>query len=140
MEKKQGCVEEKKKEYLKLYKQAVLAAKLIGEEIEQLRMDKMHPSAHFDGMPRSNNFSDLSEYAAMLDKKIREQQEARYRRITIYSDIVARIEEMEDETQRNLLRLKYIHCKTWEEVCEEVGYSNRQIHNIHKKALQNFQI
>lgn len=60
--------------------------------------------------------------------------------IKTHINIVDKIELMSDPTEKNLLRLKYIHGMTWEEISDEIGYSYRQIHNIHKRALQNFNI
>ena len=45
---------EKKKEYLKSYRDAVIAEDQIKEEIDHLRMDKMFPSLIQDGMPHGS--------------------------------------------------------------------------------------
>ena len=103
-------ISDKKKMYLNSYKQAVIAKKY------------------------------LSDYVVLIECKTKELIQARYRRIKLYSDIIDKIEHMEDETERNLLRLKYVHNKTWEEVGEALGYSYRQIHNIHNRALQDFKM
>ena len=61
---------QKKIAYLKKYKYAILDEKMILEEIQKLRADKMFPSLAMDGMPHGNGTSDLSEYAARLDEEI----------------------------------------------------------------------
>lgn len=38
--------------------------------------------------------------------------------------------------EKTLLRLHYVQGDTWESVCVEMGYSWRQIHRIHAKALE----
>lgn len=38
-------------------------------------------------------------------------------------------------TERNLMRLYYINGKTWESVCVSIGYSWKQVHRIHGRAL-----
>ena len=47
---------------------------------------------------------------------------------------------MSDETEKELLILKYIKGHTWEEVAELMNYSLRQIYNLHKQALSHFNL
>lgn len=141
MQKEQTRTEnEKKKEYLRSYKDAVKAVGIIEDEINQLRLDKMCPTVINDGMPHSSNNSDLSGYAASLDELETKLIKARYRRIEVYSEIIGKIEAMEIEREKCVLRLKYIHCLTWEEVAVRMGYGWRQMHNIHGEALTNFSL
>lgn len=129
---------QQKKEYLKSYKDAVIAAKVIQEEIDELRLDKMYPSVISDGMPHASTCSDLSSYAAKLMELEEKLVAARYRRIKLYTDILDRIEGMQDEKEKNVLRLKYLHCKNWDEVAKYTGYTSRQVYRIHLIAINNF--
>lgn len=129
---------ERKKDYLKSYKSAVIAAKVIQEEIDELRLDKMCPSVISDGMPHASTCSDLSSYAVKLIELEEKLIAARYKRINLYTDILDRIEDMKNETEKNILRLKYLRCKTWDKVAVEMGYSWKQIHRLHGAALNNF--
>ena len=52
--------------------------------------------------------------------------------------IESEIENMDNATERTLLRYRYIRGYTWEKIAAELGYSWRQAHNIHRSALQNF--
>ena len=75
---------QKKIAYLKKYKYAILDEKMILEEIQRLRADKMFPSLAMDGMPHGNGTSDLSEYAARLDEEINKlKDDAKLKRIKI---------------------------------------------------------
>ena len=120
---------EKKKEYLKRYHSAVLAEKAIQQEIDELRMDKMYPMLIQDGMPHGSSCGDLSEYAAQLEK-----------RISIRREITQKIEQMQDETEKTVLRLRYIHWLRWEQIAERMGYSPEHVQRIHKKAVGNFKM
>jgi RNA polymerase sigma factor (sigma-70 family) len=40
-----------------------------------------------------------------------------------------------EPVERNLLRSRYIEGRSWEEICVEMCYSWRNIHNIHSRAL-----
>lgn len=41
-----------------------------------------------------------------------------------------------DEREKYLIRLKYIRCMTWPEVCVEMNYTWQHIHRIHAMALE----
>lgn len=131
---------ELKKEYLKSYLAAKKREKRILEQIQQLRADKMFPSMVYDDMPHGNNHSDLSDYAVMLDEQIRELKEERLERAKVYRGIERRIREMQDETEKDVLRLRYLWGMKWEEVAVDLKYSWKQIHRIHSSALSNFKM
>lgn len=130
---------EQKKEYLRSYRKARAEAKAIQESIDELRLNKMSPSLGAqDGMPRGNGSSDLSGYAARLDELERKLQEKHDTAVHLMGEITTSIDAMENATERTLLRLRYICGFTWERIAVELGYSWRQVHYIHGKALQNF--
>lgn len=49
------------------------------------------------------------------------------------------IEQLEDSTERALLRWRYIEGLKWEEVCICLSYSWQQTHRIHSRALRHLQ-
>lgn len=131
---------EKKKEYLRRYHAAELAEREIREEIDDLRMNKMFPALIQDGMPHGSSCMDLSEYAAQLDELLTELKDQMEQRIRIRREITQRIEAMRDETEKTVLRLRYIHWMKWERIADRMGYSIRNITKIHGKALAHFEI
>lgn len=40
------------------------------------------------------------------------------------------------EREKYLIRARYIERKSWEQICVDMSYSWRQIHNIHSEALK----
>lgn len=130
---------EKKKEYLRRYHAAELAEREIREEIDDLRMNKMFPALIQDGMPHGSSCMDLSEYAAQFDELLTELKDQMEQRIRIRREITQRIEAMQDETEKTVLRLRYIHWLRWEQIAERMGYSLRNITKIHGKALAHFE-
>lgn len=131
---------EKKKEYLKSYRDAVVAETQIKEEIDQLRLDKMFPSLVQDGMPHGSGSSDLSAYAAKLDELLSELEEQMNERIQLRREIVRKIECMDSETEKAVLRYRYIHMLKWEEIAVKMSYTWQHIHRIHGKALSHFEM
>lgn len=89
-----------------------------------------------DGMPRSGKVSDPTGNQAVEHTQVRDlyrQKVAELNRALI--EVEQAIECLEPR-ERTLIRLYYCEGLTWEEVCVEMSYSWRQIHYIHKKALE----
>lgn len=53
--------------------------------------------------------------------------------------IVKQIESMNDETEINILYLKYVGGKSFSDISESINYSTRQAIRIHNKAIKNFE-
>lgn len=90
---------------------------------------------NMDGMPRSPGISDpvlgvVSQHLA-LQERYRLQLEKLAAAQTAIEDMIEGLEPM----ARKLMRHRYIEGLAWEEVCVAIGYSWRQTHNIHAKAL-----
>jgi DNA-directed RNA polymerase specialized sigma subunit len=138
MNKEQKMELEIKKEYLQSYLPKIKAAKGLEEEIEQFRQAKMNPCAIIDNMPHRNKRHDLSDYMVALDELINKLIKARYERIKVYMDIFNRIELLEDETEKELLKFRYLKGMQWDHICIELGFEWAQIHRIHRRALEHF--
>ena len=132
---------EKKKEYLKQYGKALRQEKRIEEELERLKLDRMLPGAlAADGLPKSSNLSDLSDYVAEVDEQERKLVEQRKKRVRIRTEIRERIEQMEDETEKDVLTYCYIDLMRWKDICKKTGYEWAQAHRKHSEALKNFKM
>lgn len=132
---------EKKKEYLRQYGCALRAERAIEEEIQQVRLDKMFPALVQDGMPRgSGGNSDLSDFAVKVDELLADLKKQAERRVTLRKEIIRKIEQMEDETEKLVLRLRYIHLKSWETISVELNYTYHHVLKLHGKALKNFEV
>lgn len=131
---------EDKKVYLQSYLPKLQASKRLELEIEQFRLAKMNPSISYSNMPHGNEHHDLSDYIVSLDCLIEKLVKARYDRIVVYTDIFSKIEEMADDTEKELLRLRYLRGMQWDKICIELGFEWAQIHRIHKRALEHFEM
>ena len=134
------AINEEKKEYLKQYQKHVRRIHRINSEIAELRSMKISPSVVNDGMPHGSNQSDMSGYAAELDRMIRELIEERYKRIKAYQEIVSSIKRLKSENEKDVLFYRYIRGLDWWESAEKMRYGERHIYKIHGKALTNFMI
>lgn len=131
---------EEKKEYLKSYRRAIRREKDIFDEIQRLRSDKMFPSVVNDGMPRGSNQSDLSDYIAILDEQIELLKAERLEKARCYQKIERQIKKMENENEREILRLRYIQGLKWHEVENKMGFSREWTLKLHGRALRNFKM
>lgn len=129
---------EEKKKYLKSYKQKKIAVKAIEEQIEEICLAEINPSIKYTNMPTAHNARDLSDYAVKLEELHKKLDEARYNRVVLCSNIIKKIEAVEDEAEQNVLRYRYIACRKWEDICVIMGYEWAQIHRVHSRALRNF--
>ena len=139
-EKREPSENDLKKEYLRKYRTHVRRIHRINAEIAELRSMKLSPSLNNDGMPHGSSQSDLSGYAAELDRMVQELIDERYCRIKDYQEIVGRIKKLKSENEKDVLFYRYIRGMDWWEIAEKMKFSERQIFRIHGKALANFQI
>lgn len=131
---------EKKKEYLRSYQAHVRRIKRIESDLEEIKSMKRYPSMSSDGMPHASNNSDLSDYAAVLDKKERDLLREKYLRVKGYKEVTNQIELLASDKEKDVLHYRYIKGLDWWEIAEKMNYTERWIHKIHGKALAHFQI
>ena len=133
---------DRKKEYMRSYRQHVRRIHRINAEIAELREMKVTPGAKAnDGMPHgSGGQGDLSGYAADLDEMIRELIDERYLRIKTYQQIAKQIKKLRSENEKDVLFYKYISGLDWWEIAEKMHFSERWIYKIHGRALAHFEL
>ena len=131
---------ERKKEYLDGYRKCVRQLDRLNEELSEIRINKMFPFLIQDGMPHAHTTTDLSGYAARIDKIERKIVKARYQKINKLKNIRDRIERMSDENEKDVLFYRYIKGMKWEEIAVKMMYTYRNVTKIHGRALKNFQI
>lgn len=81
------------------------------------------------GNPNENKLIDLAD---VVDKLKNEH----FRLLIIKAEIENAISEVDDNTYAVLLRLRYIDCKTWEEIAEIMNFDVRHIYRLHGNALK----
>ncbi len=134
------------KEILLRYKTAWREAQEMELKITQLRLKYAAPAAiKYSDMPTAHDANhDLSDYAAKLDE-LTDLLADRYARcIGIEIDIEKRLDKMENQLFREILRHRYLtltdkgELNTWENVARQVGYSDRRVKTLHGIALLYF--
>lgn len=121
------------KKYLRSY---IPALKYAQECLRDLDAITLLQSPKMDGMPRTQAPHGLESQIGQIDAIRRKAEKARERALAICEDIEDRLDRLEDINSKRLIRLRYIYGFTWAEVAEEMGYSERSIHRLHSKALE----
>lgn len=129
---------EEKKQYLRRYQAAKKRAKMIQEEIEELRSSKTSPVGLGDGLPHGSGTSDLSGYAARWDELVRELEAEKEMQMVTYHEIWNQVKKIPNATEQEVLTRRYLIGQSWEKIAVEMHYSYRQIIRIHGAALQHF--
>lgn len=129
-----------KKEYLKSYKKIVSQMERSELRIQEMRLNRMMPTIINDGMPHAHSNNDLSSYAALLDQEEKRYKKYRYQRVKKCKEIVDRIEQLENEDEKDVLMYRYIKLMKWEDICVRIDVSERQVHYLHSNALKHFKI
>ena len=128
------------KEYLQRYKTAQKEAEDVELRITQLRLRYAAPSAiEYSDMPRAHDSEhDLSDYMEKMDELTSYLVEKYKRCMGIEVDIYQRLDSMDRQEEREVLRYRYIDGMTWEQIAQRTGYVLRHIYRLHGNALQNF--
>ena len=130
-----------KKEYLNRYKDLCKKLKSLEDQLQSLReVEQSAKIQQLSDMPKGGKQTDLSDVMVSLEvvftKIIRTRAECLYKKLEIES----RIADMGDGIEADILRKRYLEFKPWEQICVEIGYSWRQTHYLHSRALSNLNI
>ncbi|MDO4301559.1 MAG: hypothetical protein Q4D26_09250 [Clostridia bacterium] len=121
------------KRYLPLKREAEelkLQAEHLAEDIRSLK------AVAVDGMPKGSSVNDsIGNLVARADKIRRDYLHKYDAALCELYKIERCIESLDDETERRLMRKRYIQGLHWEDICVEMNYSWKQIHRIHSKIL-----
>ena len=77
------------------------------------------------------------KYVAALNELKQKVIYYRYQKVKSCSVLYDKIEALEDEQEKRILKYRYIRGYRWEEIADKMGYSIRQIFNIHSKSIHN---
>lgn len=128
-----------KKEELKNYMEIKREIEIIKDKIEYLEEKKTSiKSMIIDDMPKGSNTENdrLGELLGEIEELLNIYNEKQIRLIKQQMKIEDVIDKLEESTDRNIMRLKYIDGYTWERICVIMNYSWNGIHKKHRKILE----
>ena len=115
-------------EYLRQYEYAEKKTRRLEQELadQQLMIDAVRSLSDLDGLPHGSNISrPVEERAIRLVDKAMELYTARIEAIELRQEVFETIMSImrKDDLACNVLIERYVHLKTWNEVCETVKYT-----------------
>lgn len=135
---------ESKKEYLNQVRQIYRLICTYEEELLEHRLiTQCAPIGCYNQLvgggsdPRANSIEPAVIKILEYEQKIKDTI-AKY--IDTKTKCLEAIEQVQDITEKLVLRLKYINGKTHSDIADIIGYSQEQELRIHGKALKNFVI
>ena len=128
------------KDELKNYTENNREIKIIEEDIKKLQEQKSSiNSLILSDMPKTFNNNDNDKIGALIaeiEELIEKYIDKMRNLIRIQNEIENTINNIEDATDRNIIRLKYIEDYTWERICVVMNFSWNGVHKRHKKILE----
>lgn len=127
--------------WLKRYRDDLETLRSLNAEAEEVRSIADGISINWSGMPGGSGGPTKAEKAlealeALMDKIETDKTEIIARR----AEIKACIESVQDERQRNILMYRYINGFSWPEVSARLGYDQRYVERMHRRAVMDMEI
>lgn len=127
------------KEYLSQYNKALRYTEKCFERLEAV-LNVSPGSPKIDGMPKGGEQSDLSEIVGDIIELQKTAEKAKAKALKLAAEIIDTVNSVSDQKEKELLWLRYIDGRKWEEVAEEMHYSSQHIYRLHGQALQSIDI
>lgn len=132
---------QEKKEFLSRYLEILAEEKDIREEIAYWESKAQKVTASWSAVPSGGKGSDKVQTGAIKVAELRESLMDKINQLAaVRIEIERAIGTVQDDTQRRLLRLRYIKGMTLQQIAVEMHYSWRHICNIHGYALVSCKI
>ena len=127
---------EKAKKYLQQIKKLDQRLRRELRNLDKLRSSAEYRSPNFEGGCGIGNGDKLSESVSRII-----EQEERVQQLTDtytrkYVEIEQAIKSVGNDYQEEVLELRYLHYKQWEEIARTMNYSLDNVYKLHGKALQ----
>lgn len=132
---------QEKKEFLSRYLEILAEEKDIREEIAYWESKAQKVTASWSAVPSGGKGSDKVQTGAIKVAELRESLMDKINQLAaVRIEIERAIGTVQDDTQRRLLRRKYINGLTLEQIAVEMHYSYVHTCRIHGYALSNIML
>ena len=128
------------KQYLKQYRSGLQELQEITERIVAVRSQAEKVTATLTGMPGAPAGTmagdNLQRCIDMLDELERRYVDRLKETVQMLTSIEDGVNALSDERYRQVLRMRYISGASWPKIAAEMNYTERQVQNLHGRALQ----
>lgn len=108
-------------------------------EIERIRLSLEYKSVSYDGQrvqgggaSREDMICKMLDFERDMEDQVREL-------IELKKEIMAQIDKLDQAEYIQLLYLRYLEFKTWEEISVKMNFSYRYVLKLHGRALQELE-
>ena len=132
---------QEKKEFLSRYREILAEEKDIREEIAYWESKAQKVTASWSAVPGGGKGSDKVQTGAIKVAELRDSLMGKIEELaTVRAEIERAIGTVQDDTQRRLLRKKYIKGLTLDQIAVEMHYSYVHTCRIHGYALSKIML
>lgn len=135
---------EYKKKWLKRYKDCQKAYDYYIEEIQQINAYVNNLTRVLTGMPTGNiSESPETKWARAIDNMddtLADLEALAKEQSKVLKEITTAIEELQDSKEKTVLTAKYIRGKTFVQIMLDMECSERNVYEIHSKALKHLKV
>lgn len=124
------------KEYLSQVRAMDERLRLIGQKIERLRSVLEYRSPSFEGGGGVGSADRLPDTVGLIVEYEQQAEKLREEYIGKFREIDRTIAAVPDAVLREVLERRYLFYQRWEQIAEEMHYSERHILRLHGAALQ----
>ena len=132
---------QEKKKFLSRYLKVLAEEKDIREEIAYWESRAQKVTTSWSAVPGGGKGSDKVQTGAIKVAELRDSLMGKIEELAaVRAEIERAIGTVQDDTQRRLLRLRYIKGMTWEKVAIEMNYTYQWVCELHGRALNKVEI
>lgn len=111
------------------------------ESLEFWRNKILNITSTLSDMPKSNKRSDtIADGIATINDIEKTINQEIDELIQLRKEIEDKINTVDDPKLRELLKCRYLDCKSWEEIAYKNNITWRHVYRLHKKALDEIKI
>ncbi len=128
------------KEFLKDIRKMDLEIKTLNDQIVQLRhAAEGLKSMELSDMPRGAQGKNMADYVAELANMQLKCAQYVSELVDKKQNAIDYIMSIDGSELRNVLLLRYIQCKDWDDIANKLQYNPRTIFRLHGEALKEFE-
>lgn len=127
------------KEYLSQYSSLDREIHILQEQVKDLE-EKAESISHMSGSSNSSAFDKIGKTVARLVDTKNEIISMIDNLLALKKEIEGVIAELENPKYSQILTLRYINGKKWENIAQIMHMDLRWVHRLHGRALQKIQI